>query len=91
MLRSPLRGRNLDRPKKMNDSSSFPKLEIPCYFCEGKKFFFDETVEQNDGMVPCCNCNGSGFVPTDFGKQILSLVQHNARLAVRPELLFSAA
>lgn len=75
----------------MNDSSSFPELEVPCSFCEGKKFFFDETVEHNDGMVPCCKCNGSGFVPTVFGVKVLSLVQHNARLAVRPELVFSSA
>ena len=67
---------------------SLPELETSCLPCKGKGGYSDV---EDDGFAKCPYCHGSGFVPTDFGKQILSLVQHNARLAVRPELLFSAA
>jgi hypothetical protein len=72
-------------------TNTLPDLEVTCPFCKGQKTFRDEFTEDNDGIVNCHRCNGSGFVPTDLGKQILSLVQHKARLAVMPELMFFSA
>ena len=41
-----------------------PQLEITCESCDGKWF-------------PCHRCGGSGLVPTEAGKKIIALIEHN--------------
>jgi hypothetical protein len=50
------------------------ELERPCSECLG------ECGEQTEaGWEPCWICNGTGFVATPLGQQILQLMRHNFR------------
>jgi len=42
-----------------------------------------------DNYVDCPDCRGSGFKPTEIGARILTLIKHNAKLAVSAELQVS--
>ena len=64
-------------------------LELECNRCHGKGEFADSA--EPDGALACITCNGSGFVPTEIGARILSLMGHNSRLTVSAELHVSGA
>lgn len=48
-------------------------LENLCDQCEGKGGHQPQYCPWSD----CFECDGSGHVPTEFGKQVLALIQHN--------------
>lgn len=55
--------------------TQLPPLEALCEVCKGKR------GERGwHGWSSCYNCNGVGHVPTEFGKQVLSLIKHNLDL-----------
>lgn len=64
-------------------------LEVSCALCNGRGWHI--YVENEEDRTPCYKCNGSGFVPTEAGVRILSLIRHNARLTVSAELDVSGA
>lgn len=47
------------------------KLEDVCLLCQGG----GGQTEMGD-WSPCFRCNGAGYIPTEHGARILSLVQH---------------
>lgn len=49
---------------------SLPELETVCLFCEGTG---------RGHVCRCRDCNGAGYVPTEAGRKILALMQHNFR------------
>lgn len=61
---------------------NLPPLEQACTRCKGRAV---EDDRDQDCIVACPDCNGSGFRPTRIGLQILTLVQHNARMTVNAE------
>lgn len=44
------------------------KLEDVCHWCSGRGRF---------GCEACGLCDGSGYVPTEFGEKVLALMRHN--------------
>lgn len=60
-----------------------PNLETQCTACGGASQYY---CSEDDCFKACEKCNGSGFVPTDFGKRVLSLVRHNAKVSFNAEL-----
>jgi hypothetical protein len=46
------------------------QLEEVCPQCSGRCRY---------NRAPCGLCNASGFVPTEFGSQVLSLIRHNLK------------
>jgi hypothetical protein len=53
--------------RKQFRPEELPELEIVCPACDG-----------TGGYARGCNdCNGSGFVHTDFGKRVLEFLDHN--------------
>jgi hypothetical protein len=44
-----------------------PELETVCDRCRGQ-------------WSGCSDCGGTGYIPTDFGEKVLSLVLHHVRL-----------
>lgn len=49
-----------------------PELETVCPDCKGAR-----GEPERGRWYPCHTCRGAGYLPTEFGKIILSLVQHN--------------
>ena len=74
----------------MNDEpgNKIPELEKVCESCGGKRKEYDHI---EDCFADCCDCNGSGFVPTPIGSRILDLIRHNSRVTVSAELRVSGA
>lgn len=70
-------------------TSLLPPLEMKCPDCSGSGKFNDS--ELKDGEDDCCKCNGSGFVPTPDGKQILELLKHQSRVVINAQLCLGAA
>lgn len=56
-----------------------PDLELLCDRCNGEKL-----VVTYRGEERCHKCQGTGYVPTEIGQQILSLVYHSLQPAVSP-------
>jgi DnaJ-class molecular chaperone len=57
---------------KSIDINADMALEIVCPICTG--------TGGNKGRYDrwrCHNCNGAGYVPTEFGKMVLALMRHN--------------
>ena len=52
-----------------------PELESACRKCGGKGEW-----EEYGRLIICPNCDGAGHIPTDFGKKVIALIQHNLRL-----------
>ncbi|MGO8752943.1 MAG: hypothetical protein ACLQNE_43935 [Thermoguttaceae bacterium] len=50
-------------------------LETKCSMCGGDGI----DIYDPSGRLPCGLCNGAGFVPTERGETILSLISHNLR------------
>lgn len=48
-----------------------PELETVCPKCTGQR----GTVICDDWW-PCRACGGSGYLPTEYGKRIISLIEH---------------
>jgi RecJ-like exonuclease len=55
------------------ENVDLPALETKCDECNG-----DGQSRTSD--EECFFCKGAGFIPTDFGKQLLALIQHGLRL-----------
>jgi DnaJ-class molecular chaperone len=55
---------------------AFPDFEIACQSCGGRGGF---DGRRPSDFLECRNCNGSGYVPTEFGRKALALVAHNFR------------
>ena len=55
-------------------------LEVVCADCNGSGG--DPTARSKDRWR-CFACKGAGFVPTQFGKKILALIQHNFEPTLR--------
>jgi hypothetical protein len=51
-----------------------PKLEMPCERCEGLGWNMSCGERERCGV-----CDGAGFVPTEDGEKVLSLMRHNFR------------
>jgi DnaJ-class molecular chaperone len=49
-------------------------LESKCDVCDGRGWSWEKGDKCRCGV-----CDGAGYVPTDLGEQILSLVRHNLR------------
>ncbi len=49
-------------------------LEFPCTYCTARGGW---RVEGSGTWHRCTMCNGSGFIPTDFGSRVLDLLRHN--------------
>jgi hypothetical protein len=49
-----------------------PILEEECIRCERRGWLHD-----GGEFVRCGVCDGSGYVPTEFGERVLSLMMHN--------------
>jgi hypothetical protein len=47
-------------------------LEVRCERCGGRGCF-----RECGAASACPSCGGAGYIPTDAGKQILSLLRHN--------------
>jgi DnaJ-class molecular chaperone len=48
------------------------ELETVCLCCHGTG-----GPEYKGDSYRCKNCDGAGYVPTEFGKKVLAVVQHN--------------
>ncbi len=60
---------------KSADSNTLPELETPCEFCKEWAAYSRQS---------CPECGGACVVPSVFGKQVLSLLDHNfSRIANR--------
>lgn len=56
-----------------------PQLETECPKCSGIGTVeepYDESDQSHVRDVPCQECNGQGWIPTESGRQILKLIQH---------------
>ena len=49
-------------------------LESKCAMCNGEGSRLGE-----DGWCRCHACNGAGYVPTELGRSVLSLMRHNLK------------
>lgn len=49
-------------------------LEVFCESCHGKGY---QRCDYGDGSDVCARCDGAGYVPTEFGRKVLALMQHN--------------
>jgi hypothetical protein len=58
--------------------NNLPELETTCSACHGKRGYSD--IEADDGWAECLSCNGTGFIPTPLGTQILTLLSHQCRV-----------
>jgi len=67
--------------------NELPELETICQRCSGKGAF---GARGGDDYEECFFCCGSGFIPTEMGARVLSLIRHNARLNVSAELALSS-
>lgn len=56
------------------------KVEVsePCWKCDGPG--------GNEQPKPCNVCDGSEIIPTEFGQDILRLIEYRVREIVREEL-----
>lgn len=63
------------------------ELEFQCACCHGRGRVprLGDCDAEEDGCLECRECNGSGYRPTELGKQILLLVQHNSKVKIRTE------
>ncbi|WP_149111090.1 hypothetical protein [Limnoglobus roseus] len=52
-----------------------PELERPCETCRGQRGS-DDCYSRR---YMCPECDGAGFVPTEFGVKILQSMRHNFR------------
>ena len=50
-------------------------LEVSCPFCRGVSQ--RDSARFSEGTARCRKCGGAGYVPTEVGKRILSLMKHN--------------
>jgi hypothetical protein len=63
----------------MNEIAQRPRvedLESACQQCQGHGGWSSEG-EVVTTWRRCGNCNGSGYVPTEYGRRILALIRHN--------------
>ena len=65
----------------MSDTLKIPQLEELCPACKGKGLYAEV-----DEKIPCYKCNGSGYVPTKEGLQIIALIRHNSRITIEADL-----
>ena len=72
-------------------NAEIPILEEVCPSCKGEKGRYYADAARDDGWSDCPRCKGSGFVPTDAGKRILSLIQHNSKLSINAQLCLGGA
>lgn len=56
---------------------SLPELEVKCWRCWGNGVI---SVENHSGLVPCEECGGLGWLPTEEGKRLLDFVQRHLGL-----------
>ncbi len=54
------------------------ELESVCSYCHGTG-----GPEYKGDPYKCPNCEGAGFVPTEFGKKVRALMEHNFRPMLR--------
>lgn len=64
---------NENRQSQIRDSLT---LETLCEYCNGGG---GESVEGSGRWCRCTMCNGSGYVLTEMGERVLSLVRHNLK------------
>jgi DnaJ-class molecular chaperone len=57
-----------------DDHMDFPQLETICLDCKGKGGFSENPPHD---FTRCSDCGGAGYVPTEAGKKVLALMQHN--------------
>jgi len=60
-----------------HQAAKLPNLEMVCPRCDGD----GRSIECADDE--CALCDGAGFIPTLFGRQILNLMRHNSRSLVK--------
>lgn len=56
------------------DDKELTDLESLCPTCGG---IGGLRSERDDITVRCRRCNGAGYIPTDFGRRVLALMEHN--------------
>jgi hypothetical protein len=66
----------LHDPTPNEATQQLPDLETPCPICKGKG---GSRCEVNGEWSYCWHCGGAGFLTTDFGGKVLSLLRHNFR------------
>jgi DnaJ-class molecular chaperone len=54
------------------NKSALPTLETKCDKCDGTGIYSEGAGD--DGI--CDLCDGAGYIPTETGKRILSIVRH---------------
>lgn len=54
-----------------------PLLEERCPSCNGRGHY------TGDGEATCLKCGGAGYLPTEDGKRVLALMQHNLPAMLR--------
>lgn len=66
-----------------------PVLETKCEICLGTGSGFDSGAEPPE--YECCVCRGAGFIPTQLGEHILSLVRRHSRVTISAALEVNGA
>lgn len=69
---------------KMNE---IPILENTCTHCSGRGVFSDFSEE---GFVNCHKCRGTGYIPTEAGLQVISLIRHASKVRIEAKLSLSS-
>ena len=64
--------------------SQISDLETVCATCRGAGGYRD--IEEDGGFATCDKCGGSGYVPTEDGAKILSLIRHNCNVTLSAAL-----
>jgi hypothetical protein len=59
-----------------SQSDEIPCLELVCPDCGGEGGFSENPPHD---FTTCLECEGAGYVPTEAGKKVLALMQHNFR------------
>jgi Tryptophan RNA-binding attenuator protein inhibitory protein len=72
---------NENAPKEDDDLKNIPELEMRCSSCKGRGRIGRPGYREN-----CVLCDGSGYELTEFGKRVLSLIQHRFRKLFREQI-----
>jgi hypothetical protein len=67
-------------PDQQVQGSQLPPLETVCPHCEGRG---GDNEVGTSRWEDCVTCWGAGHLPTEFGKKVLELIQHNLRFRAR--------